>query len=977
MSVDKDKAGSPRPGGKPAAKTVVGVPAIPADRPSDASVTRPVPPQAVDDEVPTAMDAKAMSAQDAERVLSEKPPAVAGALSPKPAAVTVKTPPLSPDLFPGLPRGARGRLEPESRTRAGVAPQPGIAPKGRSTLLLDGSAPPSMTSDPTADGPPIVVPASGPMPPKAVTQPPPWGEGAAHASPRMLPAARPPRPAESAEEISASMLLPPDASGESLAGAAEELSGSLLIEDAPDGKGPPKVTQPARPGSMPPAARRPSVKPPVPRSASVPPPMVHARPSSVPPPLPGHAAAPPPSPRPPSVKPPTPKPPSVRPAPANRTALGMPELPKTTPGPRLEYLEQGSRPPPIPPALPETSIGAAPAGGWAGAASASGSAGAPGHAFAPAPGFAPAHGAPPAPALGPAPGDPTAHASATGPTTTLASATGPATTLASATGPATALSSASGLATAPASASGPAHAFAGGDASASGSGPGHATASGPAPAFASGPTTASGPGAAPESPPLPGAAVPDAASADAPIPPPFAGGLPSAAPLTGDIELTHLPRSPVDQARDVVRRLRDKVLAAVAESGVLRSNSRPPWFLPAVAVGGVVVGVAIVGLLVSAFRGGSHASDADTSPSARASASASPSSASAIPAPESSAVAPTPASVACALRGTPHVIAPGATVAAGVEVATSGEDVAIGFAPDDKEAMVVRLDPSSLSAGLTAHARAHDTVRRVSPLLTKGGGLSLVVDTDRKGDKLQGRRAVRASSVYQFGATADGHLAWAKPGGPPSGALWSVDPAQPIDALRGSVDSSGDPTIAIAFRSGGAVWTGTVAGTGGLATSGPLSHIDGLGTTIGSPAVAISNSIVMVAWADRPSNDAPWHLRWTRFIAGSAAGSANEFTPPAGGKGEPYMSPAIAPVPGGRFLLVWTEGPASGHVVRALTVGADGAPVGAPLDLSDEASNAGEAQAAINEAGDGVVAYLQSGGKGFEVAAITVSCGQH
>ena len=87
------------------------------------------------------------------------------------------------------------------------------------------------------------------------------------------------------------------------------------------------------------------------------------------------------------------------------------------------------------------------------------------------------------------------------------------------------------------------------------------------------------------------------------------------------------------------------------------------------------------------------------------------------------------------------------------------------------------------------------------------------------------------------------------------------------------------------------------------------------------------------------------------------------------------MSPSLTAVPGGRFLLVWTEGPAAGHVLRALTLGPDGRAIGAPLELSTEGANAGQGQAAVAENGAGVVAFLESGKKGFEVAATSIVCG--
>jgi len=237
VSADKDKPGTRAGGdGKPATKTVVGVPALPTnvpaevppDTPSDAALTHQMPALSADDtaprEGPTALDHKVMGRVEAERVLAwtgftqEEIPTAQGAESqsgpaarkdsasgvkvagtagalPKPITqnVRIKTP--SPgEMFPGLgrPHTARG-LEPEKPTRAGVAPQAPVAPHGRSTLLLDASAPAQGGDEAEAERPPIVVPASGSNPPKAVTQPPPWGQGAAHVAPA-FPKGAPPKP---------------------------------------------------------------------------------------------------------------------------------------------------------------------------------------------------------------------------------------------------------------------------------------------------------------------------------------------------------------------------------------------------------------------------------------------------------------------------------------------------------------------------------------------------------------------------------------------------------------------------------------------------------------------------------------------------------------------------------------------------------------------------------------------------------------
>jgi hypothetical protein len=92
-----------------------------------------------------------------------------------------------------------------------------MAVKGRATLLLDSSVPPTSDADTMAERPPIVVPATGTAAPKAVTQPPPWNDDAVRAAPSIPKAGPAPKPATPAppnpiEDISSSLLLPADSS---------------------------------------------------------------------------------------------------------------------------------------------------------------------------------------------------------------------------------------------------------------------------------------------------------------------------------------------------------------------------------------------------------------------------------------------------------------------------------------------------------------------------------------------------------------------------------------------------------------------------------------------------------------------------------------------------------------------------------------------------------------------------------------------
>jgi hypothetical protein len=254
----------------------------------------------------------------------------------------------------------------------------------------------------------------------------------------------------------------------------------------------------------------------------------------------------------------------------------------------------------------------------------------------------------------------------------------------------------------------------------------------------------------------------------------------------------------------------------------------------------------------------------------------------------------------------------------------------------------------------------------------------VAVDTEAPGDPVRGRRTLPLDPPLQAGALGS-DLVWAQPGGPPVGKLWSLDRSlEDLDALRGASETSPSGTMtAIAFRRGSAIWVGVAYGSEVLTPSGALSRIEGLGTTIGSPAVAINEGVVMIAWADRASSDEPWRLRIAHMKAGDPPGEPASFTPPPGGPGGHVMSPALAALPGQRFFLAWTEGPMSRQRVRGVTLTRSGQPLGKPLEISNEGVHSGQGQIAVTASPEarGVVAFFAATADGFELAVRPIACG--
>ncbi len=395
-------------------------------------------------------------------------------------------------------------------------------------------------------------------------------------------------------------------------------------------------------------------------------------------------------------------------------------------------------------------------------------------------------------------------------------------------------------------------------------------------------------------------------------------------------------------------------------------DSRAKWILPAVALAGLSIGVVVV--VFSLAR--RHPTDPQHS----------------VPGAFAGPVVPDPSSVhsipgsndrpilaPCVVAGSPKVIAPSALVTAGVELRALGGDVLVGFAASDRQAESLRLDPNTLSVISRAAALSSLTIARVTPGLSSNGLPLAMVDTDGETDGVRGRRTIATVPPLQVGASGDA-VVWSRLGGAAAGRLWPIDGE--IEAVRGVPDRSADAsTTAIAFRRSGGVEVGLVTGRDMLTALGELRRFAGLAGSVGAPAIALSDGVVLLAWADRPSGAGAWQLRSVRFKVGGPSTEPTLFTPPPGGKGEQAMSPSVVALPGNRFLLVWTEGPPTRHDLRAITLSESGAVLGEPLELSNPGANAGQGQAAL-AGGHGVAAFLESTeGGGFRLAATPISCG--
>ena len=414
---------------------------------------------------------------------------------------------------------------------------------------------------------------------------------------------------------------------------------------------------------------------------------------------------------------------------------------------------------------------------------------------------------------------------------------------------------------------------------------------------------------------------------------------------------------------------------------------RPPknkLLIGVLAFFALCIGISFLAIVISLFRG--KPSEVTTETTSRASpsssvpamATASPTESApvvAVPPPDPPKEEPKPASTEsslgdCALAGEAHVVSPRAFVQSGVEAMAVPGAIALGFATDPRNGIGVTVDPASIGITTTVKSRAFGAdARRMSPVLEKGH-LSLVADNDRRGDALRGRRVVATTPPIDVGV-ADGAIVWAPHGSNSFAKLFPLDGDGNVDAIR-AVPLGTTKGIAIAFRRGGNVLVGVAKGEAALTPEGSLGQIAGLGQ-VGSPAITTSGDAVIIAWSDRVGASDPWQIRWSKLAIGGAPDAPKTLAMPDGGLGVQSMSPSLAGLGAGRFVIAWSEGTPS-HQVRAQSLGADGAPSGSALALSAAGVNAGQPQIAVGPDGRGVVAFLAAKGRAFEIHATPIAC---
>jgi hypothetical protein len=290
----------------------------------------------------------------------------------------------------------------------------------------------------------------------------------------------------------------------------------------------------------------------------------------------------------------------------------------------------------------------------------------------------------------------------------------------------------------------------------------------------------------------------------------------------------------------------------------------------------------------------------------------------------------------------------------------------VGFAASPNDGIGIELDLTTLSAKERFNERSPARLTGIVPL-TKNGPVRFQLDS--ADDELKFARSVDAKPSFAIGVSDEN---FARQSGGSTSVIWAGGGAQRMTEPR--IASYADLGHVVTFRQGGQngkIRVGWLKQDGARASD--LSVVDVSASHVGTPMVAANDQQALVAFAAKATPDSYWRVYFSRSEFGKAPGPAAGFRIPPGGPGAEAISPGASGVPGGRWLVQWTEGSSGNRVVRLQTLAHDLIQVGDPVDVSPEGANAGQGVVWLQN-GSALSLFLVKSGARHELWGATLKC---
>lgn len=332
---------------------------------------------------------------------------------------------------------------------------------------------------------------------------------------------------------------------------------------------------------------------------------------------------------------------------------------------------------------------------------------------------------------------------------------------------------------------------------------------------------------------------------------------------------------------------------------------------------------------------------------------------------------PSPPELGCNLRHPPVSIDDWAVVDVRPVIYTQpgDESVVVGYAQSHKGATGGILDVESLQLTRRFWQQEDRQIISVTPL---GAGASSSYHVERMGSNVAFGRALDTVPPLRIGLNDDG-LALGRIEQRPR-RLWALPIGSLISVPEVVTHAVGFTLAMRVGRSTGHLRLG-VLDRGGAALS-PLTELGPDEWDFGRPALASGPEQTALAVARRASGELTHALFVARADNGQLPTELVPFELPSGGDPE-LLAPALAPLPGGGFALMWSQGTGARRVLRLQQLSASLQPRGPALDLTGvDPALGGAMSAALHHAGDRLLAFYflrRDDGHSLWVGSVTCS----
>jgi hypothetical protein len=272
--------------------------------------------------------------------------------------------------------------------------------------------------------------------------------------------------------------------------------------------------------------------------------------------------------------------------------------------------------------------------------------------------------------------------------------------------------------------------------------------------------------------------------------------------------------------------------------------------------------------------------------------------------------------------------------------------LALGIAESKTKGLGLRLDPHTLDLSTVFEEEGKDAVRGVVPL-TRSGSLTFFVDRDDR--TLRSAHTIDEVPPFTLGVSDAG---FSRVVAGSASLVWQLEPSAKITEPRSA--ALPDYGYGVTFRRGGQagqVLLGFISNDGEKKSE--LAAVPAAPKFLGTPVIAGSSAGALIAFAGRDAAGAAWKLFVSLTSPGAQPSPARELTAGSGGGA---ISPTLAALSGGRWLVQWTEGSSAQYHVHAQSFAADLSPIGQSIAVSPKGANAGQgALATFADGADGAL----------------------